>query len=212
MDEEDYAEVAAIVDVAIAIHRPHPTADADLRKRMYRDGLRQIITHPELALGLIDPFPDNHPTLPAARRYEYIRKMYAFYDYWKINDDRLCALHGDFGVLNLFKQADGAFDIIDYSRIPWGEPGTDIGWLLGAFWHEYLISGNDYFKHMGEALLRTYEQRAQDPRIREGVCLTISLSAIIYATPLFWGEKDPAQVDVLFTSAENILNNRIFAW
>ncbi|OGB74876.1 hypothetical protein A2810_00105 [candidate division Kazan bacterium RIFCSPHIGHO2_01_FULL_49_10] len=213
VDETDVAELAQIVDYIIKIHQiPYPSADIERRRYVYNDSLRSILTHPELIVTLLHDFTDDHPLLPANEHGQYIDLMLSLIRKWRDRQDRLVALHGDFWGANLFFRRDNSIWVIDYSRIPWGDRGIDVGvWLAQYLWL-YHETGNPYFQELGERFLDMYIAKSGDQEIRQAVSLALGLMGVIRISPRFYPDLDMKIGKRFLDNILEILRNNQFIW
>ncbi|MFH2232579.1 MAG: phosphotransferase, partial [Patescibacteria group bacterium] len=142
----------------------------------------------------------------------YIGLMLNLIHKWKDRCDRLVALHGDFWGTNLFFKKDGSIWVIDYSRIPWGDRGIDIGWWLSQYLWFYHETQNEYFKELGEKFLDMYEKKSGDKEIRRAVSLALGLMGIIYISPRFYPDLNMEIGKKFFYNILEILNVNQFVW
>lgn len=213
IDEADLAELQKITDYIIKIHQiKYPSLDVGRQKSVYNDGLRSVITNPELTIMLLHDFDDSHQLLPSKDHGNYIGLMLNLTRQWKDRHDRLVALHGDFWGANLFFKDDGSLWVIDYSRIPWGDRGIDIGWWLAQYLWFYHETKNEYFKELGEKFLDMYEQKSGDKEISKAVSLSLGLLGVIYISPRFYPNLDMEIGKKFFDNILEILQGGRFIW
>ncbi|MDD2758033.1 MAG: hypothetical protein PHD72_01505 [Patescibacteria group bacterium] len=213
IEPEDLSELEKITDYISAVHRvKHPSSDAGQLKAVYNDSLRAVLTNPELAIMLLSDYTDSHPLLPAGEHGAYVGLMLNLMYQWKDRSDRLTALHGDFWGANLFVRKDGSVWMIDYSRIPWGDPGIDIGWWLAQYIWFYHATGNQYFKTMGDKFLELYIAKTNDQEIKQTVALSLGLLNIIFLSPRFYPDLDLSVGKSFFDNIVAILKKGTFIW
>lgn len=213
IDETDLAELEKITDYISDIHKiKHPSGDSERLKSVYNDSLRNVLANPELTIMLLNDFTDTHEILPAREHGNYIGLMLSLIYQWKDRYDRLSALHGDFWGTNLFFRKDKSIWVIDYSRIPWGDPGIDIGiWLAQYLWF-YHETGNEYFKELGEKFLEMYIKKSRDQEIRQTVGLVLGLAGVIYISPKLYPNLNLETGKKFFDNILKILKNNQFIW
>ena len=214
LDEEDAHELAAVIEFISGVHAiRHPSADEKIKKAVYNDGIRAVIVHPELTFTLLHDFPHDYPHLPLKDQERIIGLMWANTHDWKDRADRLTALHGDFWGANIFFKHDGSLFAIDYSRIPWGDPGIDVGWWLSQYLWRYHKTGNPYFKELGEEFLRRYIAKTGDTEIRKAVTLSIGFLGIVNIYPKFHPDGiEKALGDNFLGAIYQTLENKEFVW
>ncbi|NTU99237.1 aminoglycoside phosphotransferase family protein, partial [Candidatus Falkowbacteria bacterium] len=180
VDDEDRKQLSLIADALIKIHSvKHPSNDASRLKAVYDDGLRNMLSNPELFLMVLSEFPEDYAVLDLEGQKEIISLVYENIKACMGCHVRLSALHGDFWGANIFFKDDGDIFIIDYSRIPWGDPGIDVGWFIAEYLWQYHLTGNSYFKELIELWLEIYEQKSGDKEIRKHMPLVIAWTGIV---------------------------------
>lgn len=212
IDSQDITELEKITDLIADIHViKYSSSDEEYLKRIYNDGLRSIITNPELTFTLLQYFSEENKILPREKHAEYVGLMLKNVYKWEDRSDRLCALHGDFWGTNLYFTKKGTF-LIDFSRIPWGDPGIDIGfWIAQYVWFFY-ETGNLYFKDLLDKFLANYIKKTSDNEIRETVCLSLGLMGIIYTNPKFYPNINEDIAKKFMDNMWKILKEQKFTW
>ncbi|MBD3306337.1 hypothetical protein GF339_08025 [candidate division KSB3 bacterium] len=191
--------------------RQYPSDNPALLKNIYRDSLRRILTHPELTLFFLQSFPANHPLLPRRNHQEYLGLMLEGIYGWEDRFDRLRALHGDFWGPNLCFTDESAA-LLDDSRIPWGDPGMDIGGWMVQYVKFYHQTGNPYFQELGETFLTLYEERTHDTEIRRALCLPMGFLGVVNLTPLLPCDLDEAARGTFLQAIYAMLRTQTFTW
>ncbi len=213
VDETDIAELEKITDYLVKIHKiKHPSKDTERLKSVYNDGLRNVLTNPELTIMLLHDFTNSDKILPAKEHGNYVGLMLTLIHKWKDRHERLVALHGDFWGANLFFKKDGEIWVIDYSRIPWGDAGVDVGWWLSRYLWFYHETQNEYFKELGEKFLDMYERKSNDKEIHQAVSLVLGLMGIIMISPRFYPNLDTVIGKRFFDNIVDILKNSQLIW
>ncbi len=211
VDEYDKVVTSSVVDTIASIHAlSYPSKDNDQLKALYMDGLRGELVHPEITLTLMHELDEDHPVIPPSKQGEYVGLYLKLIHAWKGRSDRLRALHGDLWGANVFVRKDKTSWIIDFSRIPWGDPGIDIGRWMGQYVWFYILTKNLYFKELGELFLETYAQKTGDEEIRKAASLGYIFSGFIY--PVFFDKEDLSVRKKMFEHACKILDKGEFFW
>lgn len=211
VDENDRREIQSITETIGSIHSIKPPAidEAHLRA-IYMDGLRAELVHPELTLSFVHSLDEEHPVLPPSKQADFIALYMKVIHDWKGHYSRTRALHGDFWGSNLLVHKDSSISLIDFSRIPWGDPGIDIGrWMAQYVWL-YLVTQNSYFKKLGELFLETYVQRTGDMEIRKALVTGYVFPILIYAS-LFTDHKEETRKK-MFEHGCEVLKKGEFFW
>lgn len=213
ISQSDIIEIKKVVEYISSIHAvKYPLKDSERMKEAYNDGIRSVINSPELAIMMLHDFDENHPILNRAEQKEYLGLMYDVMHKWKNRSDRLCALHGDFWGANFFFKPDYSTWVIDYSRIPWGDPGIDVGWWISQYLWFYTETGNSYFKELGEEFLKEYEGKTGDKEIRKAVSIVLGLMGLIFVFPRFYPDRDAVLGKKFIALITKILKTGELSW
>lgn len=211
IDETDRTEIASIISYIAKVHAiRHPLTDPEELKLIYNDSLRSSLTHPETTLSFLHKLGADHPFLPLERQKMYMGLMWDIIHTRKDRFDRLTALHGDFWGGNLFFKADGSVWVIDYSRMPWGDPAVDVGHWMSQYLRIYHETENEYFKNLGEYFIQEYIRVTGDNEIRNHLALELGTMGSIY---LSFTPHPSEQVEQSFLDAiiESMRTNT-FVW
>lgn len=213
VDKEDIEEISKVVDYIVKIHSiKHPSKDEERLRAVYNDSLRATLIHPELTMMLLHDFPIDHPVLPLEKQREYIGLIWNLLQIWRDKCERLTALHGDFWGTNFFFRKDGSTWVIDYSRIPWGDPGIDVGWWFTQYLWFYHETQNHYFKELGEKFLSIYIEKTKDKEVRKSASLVMGFIGLIYITPRFFPELDQNLAKRFLNNILEIIKNNEILW
>jgi thiamine kinase-like enzyme len=215
VDNGDLNELHQIADAAAKIHsQKHPSNNPEILKAVYNDSLRSALGNPELTLMILNDyfFGKNDRIMPYRKQPHYVGLMINQINLWKDRSDRLRALHGDFGILNIFFDDKGKISVIDHSRFPWGDPGFDIGWLMAQYLWLYHINKNPYYKGLGENFLKMYEKKTGDKEIRQAMGLAHGIMGLILICPRFYPNLDPKRAKKFFDNVIKIMKDNKFSW
>lgn len=212
-DEKDKKEIKAIADLLVRIHAgPRPDFSAAALKTLYNDSLQSLLAYPGYFFLFLADFGDKHPLLPRSSHADYIGLILDLIYRWQGRADRLRPLHGDFWGANIFCQPKGKVSVIDFSRIPYGEPGIDVGYFVAQYLWFYHSTGNSYFKKLGELFIESYAAKAGDKEIRQTLCLPLGLLALLYCNPGFHPDNEAAAEQSFFAAVKKILKRQVFGW
>ncbi|MES2203579.1 MAG: phosphotransferase [Patescibacteria group bacterium] len=212
VDERDHIETASIVELLVSIHKVKPDfSDKNRLKMAYMDGLRAELVHPELTMTFLHQYDEKHPFLPPSVQAEYIVLYLQLMHTWRDRSERICALHGDFGAGNTFIRTDGSAWTIDFARVPWGDPGIDIGWSMIHYIWLYFITKNPYYKELGELYLTSYEAKTGDKEIRRAAALGYVFMGFIFPA-VYVDDADEPTRTAFFKHTLEILRRGEFFW
>ena len=216
VDDEDRAQLEAIADELIKIHSArYPAIAVQDKARVdaaYADGIRSMLTNPELSVMVLSEFPSDYKVLDLEGQKEMISLMYETIKRWMGRSDRLASLHGDFWGANIFFREDKSIFIIDFSRIPWGDPSIDAGWFISQYLWYYHLTGNKYFKELTETWLDIYEKKSGDKEVRKAITLVLGWSGIVQIYPR-WFPDINVEVGIKFINhVKDILKKGEFFW
>jgi thiamine kinase-like enzyme len=98
-------------------------------------------------------------------------------------DVKLACLHGDFWGANFYFKTDGSSWVIDYSRIPYGDPAIDVGWWISQYIWLYIKTKKTLYKQLLKFFLDDYISISADLEIKERLPAVIALMMIINISP-----------------------------
>lgn len=212
-DEEDRKQLSVIADSLIKIHSiKHNSTNKDRLNAIYNDGIRNVLTHPELSVMVLSEFPEDYKILDLKSQQEIISLMYENIKKWIGRGDRLTALHGDFWGANIFLNSEGDVSLIDFSRIPWGDPAIDVGWFLAEYLWKYHETGNIYFKELTEMWLDVYQEKSGDKDLRKAIPLAIGWIGIVRVYPRWFPNIDVETGKKFINHIIKILKHHEFIW
>jgi len=209
IDSSDTKQIGNVVDIIWDIHKMRPNQNLDL---LYKDGLRSLLTNSEITTSLLSDFEYDHPILNIDKQKEYLGNLWELIRHFDKNSDRTSALHGDFWGGNLFFGKDNNPWLIDFSRIPWGDAGIDIGWWFGQYLWFYYETNNPYLKDLGNLFLEKYELKSQDKKIRETMSLGLAVAGIIYISPKIHPNLDLNIANQFWNHIDKTIKDRKFEW
>ncbi len=130
----------------------------------------------------------------------------------KGDSDRLTILHGDFWYDNIIiSQSDIYF--IDFSRIPYGDPGIDVGRFIGEIFVQYIISEDKKWLNSIRLFLEKYLDITKDKQIINYIDMSVLWVIFIDSSPLVqqflkWDNKKIGKIEKFigsFSSFEEII-------
>ena len=213
IDDSDKREIDLIIDFIVKIHKiKHHSKDKEQLKSIYNDCLRNVIGNPEYLLMLLHSIPDNNPILCPQNQGEFMALMLENMHFFKDRSERLVALHGDFWGANVFFRKDGSFFVIDYSRMPWGDAGFDIGFWMSQYLLKYHQGNKIYFKELGNYFLNEYIRKTKDKEITQTMVYSLGLIAAMYASPIWVsGIEEKVRIS-FFNHICGMLKKKDFYW
>jgi len=213
VDGEDRGQLEKIADILVKIHSiKYPSSDKKELTAVYDDGIRSILTNPELSITFLSKFPNDYEILDLEGQKEMISLMYENIKAWVGRYDRLTALHGDFWGSNIFFGEENKCWIIDFSRIPWGDPAIDVGWFISEYLWYYHLTGNQYFRELAETWLSIYEKKSGDKELRRAMPLVIGWLAIARTSPVFSPVINVPAAKKFVLHVIDILRKKEFFW
>ncbi len=184
IDEEDKKEIEKVIDFIVPIHKTKPASKSKEKlNAMYNDYLRSVIGHPEYLLLLLQRVPDDSPVLKPKEQGKLVTLMLDNMHYFKNRSERLSAIHGDFWGANVFFRGDNSVFAIDYSRMPWGDPGFDVGIWMSQYMIKYHMSKSKYFKDLGNYFLEQYIDKTEDKGVINTMVYGLGVVSVIYSHP-----------------------------
>ncbi len=210
LDKEDILEADKIADYLIRLHSIKYEGDDNLKKIIYNDSLRTIIAHPELTFTFLQKIDQDIINL--SEQKEILGIMLDLMHKWKNRSDRLSAIHGDFWGGNIFFNKNKDITLIDHSRIPYGDPGIDLGWLIMQYISLYLETKNNYFKELGELILKKYEEKSKDKEIRKAMLIGLASVLIVALPSQPKSNEEKENARKIFLYVLKILKSGEFSW
>lgn len=176
-------------------------------KDLYQRWLQEVIINPEITFDITSCFPSEHKHFGNnTNKYKFISKMIEVYDIQRcnINSRKLSYLHGDFWASNILIDNDNNPFFIDYSRIPYGDAGIDIGRFLWSYALAKIITGKEVYIEAGKYFADIYIKETWDEDILKNSLLWYMWHGIIETfPPVFW-DKNP---DIADRIIEKILSD-----
>ena len=211
IDESDIEHLDKIIDIICNVHKVKPDKNLDY-SLLYKDGIRSLLTNSEITTSLLSDFDYNHPILNLNNQKEYLGYLWELIRHFDKNSKRVSALHGDFWGGNLFFGKDNNPWLIDFSRIPWGDAGIDIGWWFGQYLWFYYETKNPYIKKLGNLFLKKYILKSKDKKIRETMSLGLAVAGIIYISPKIHPNLDLDIASQFWNHIDKTIKNKKFDW
>lgn len=213
VDEEDKREIDQVVEFIANVHKVKPKTDSEKKlNAIYNDYLRSVIGHPEYLLLLLQRVPDDSPVLKPKEQHMLLSLMLENMHYFKNRSERLSAIHGDFWGANTFFREDGSMFAIDYSRMPWGDPGFDIGIWMSQYMIKYHITKSDYFKELGNYFLEQYIKKTGDSGVVNTMAYGIGVVSVIYSHPKSTPGIEDSARHSFYNHTINMLKRHEFYW
>lgn len=154
--------------------------------RLYKRSIREYLTNHETILSLYDQEPLNDSLNSIKKKIlNLMRTRYL----WLIDDfdwSRVTTLHWDFWHSNIiFNGTNPIF--IDFSRIPFGEPGIDIGHFIVNLEIEYMLTWNCKYLNWKKLFLDTYIEFSGDSDISSYLLFSVyHISSLILSDKIQW--------------------------
>lgn len=162
---------------------------------LYKRGFQEMIAHPEITLDVLACFPADHPYFGVCdAKYAYLDMLFRLNDEYRLDAPKrkLSYLHGDFWSSNILVDENEEPFFIDYSRIPYGDAGIDIGWFVGTFIMEWILTGKTAYRDAAKHFIEEYIRATGDADILRYSLMSLFWVGIITAFPPVFGDKDPA--------------------
>ncbi len=213
VDAGDVAEIEAITDLISSIHNgPKPSKDLKVLNAIYNDSLQSVVAYPGMFFMFLSDFGAKHFLLPRSKHGSYVSSILNVLYSWENLGERLRPLHGDFWGSNVFINSQGKATAVDFSRIPYGEPGIDVGYFVAQYLWFYHETGNLYFKKLGELFIKKYSEKSGDKEIRNALCVPMGLLALLYINPRFHPDNKKKTEKTFFETIVKIIKAKKFLW
>ena len=195
-----------IVKIANKIWQIHKNGNKNLqnlsednKKFLYNRSLREVITHPETVFSTYETRIVNTKDEDFFKKYIW-KMLDTYFKYMEKNSfHRISYLHWDFWQGNIMEDKNGNIEFIDFSRIPYGEPGIDIGRFLAQFQIDSIINvqnkeRNDKLQNL---FLENYIKVTKDEKILDYIKLWQLWVGFINLSPLLqqFLKRDETKID-----------------
>jgi thiamine kinase-like enzyme len=212
IDQTDKDEIDKVIDYIVPIHKTKPIGKSSkMLNALYNDYLRSVIGHPEYNF-ILHYMPEDSPVLKPKEQGEFVALMHENMHYFKDKSQRLGAIHGDFWGANLFFREDGSVFLIDHSRMPWGDPGFDVGIWMSQYLIRYHITGSKYFKELGDYFLQQYINKTGDKGITKTMVYSLGVVSTIYASSnMTPGIENKVRMS-FYENVHKMLKDKEFSW
>ncbi|MDD2891815.1 MAG: phosphotransferase [Candidatus Gracilibacteria bacterium] len=181
--------------IAILHTKEVPEQSDDIyAKELYIRGYRELLINPELTLDVFSQFDPSHSFFgQVPHKHNYLEKMHQEYDRMILStrERKLSFLHGDFWSSNILIDTENNPFFIDYSRIPYGDAGIDIGWFVGNFVLEYIKTKNRIYLDAAKVFMDEYIKETGDKDILQYLVLPLFWLGIINIFPPVFGDHHP---------------------
>jgi Ser/Thr protein kinase RdoA (MazF antagonist) len=193
LDHGDVERAEALARFLAAVH-----AEKHDEPTLYERRIRELVSHGECLMGILDSYPHPYPPLPpaACERLEQA----AVTCRWRLRalTHRLAKVHGDFHPWNLLFRAGADFSVLDRSRGEWGEPADDVSALAVNYLFFGLQRGGgreatvaEPFLTLFRTFLHTYLQASGDAEILEVLPPFFAFRALVIAHPRWYPSLSP---------------------
>jgi len=187
--KSDEEKINLISDYLAAIHSIK--YDGDNSDHLYKRVVRDFVGHGELAMGVIDTFPDKLDFTTNKELVEIVKKMVEWWDSIKGKHNRLAVIHGDFYPGNIW--FDGKeLVVFDRSRFRYGDPADDITALSMNFINYSMMSYGEFrdpFKKLTELLFQGYFKNRGDKELLKVAPLFYAFRALVCIHPVFYSAE-----------------------
>jgi hypothetical protein len=181
------------------------------RKVLYDRANRRIIHDNELTAGVADLIDFSISTWISPYEVDVVLQglMNQARRTMGSHPERLTPIHGDFWAANIFFHPEKGV-ITNDTRIGWGEPATDAGWMIGEFLMQDLIRFGEFghdFTNVVIASLQRYQELRHDPDLLRYIGLGYGFQA--FAEAVFTPNLSDTQRRTLFATGIGALANQI---
>lgn len=166
-----------------------------------RRSQREVFTNPQTTLDVLACYPLDHPILGITTgKYQYIQNMLRIIDREAGFSDQISCvpLHGDFWSSNILIDSNEKPFLIDYSRIPYGDPAIDVGTFLGSLIFDGLTHDAPVYFSAAREFIDSYKKHRNisDARLLDRSLLVLFWMGIIRMYPPVFGNTPPEKLGV----------------
>lgn len=207
LSEKDREMISEIAKKIAKIHSKKidiPRAD---EKATYERWFLELTNTPELMFNVLSNFPENHKYFWACTfKYDYLSKMFETCDIYRMNraGRRPTHLHGDFWMSNILIDNTPSAHFIDFTKIPFWDPGIDIWWFVSYALLTKIATGKEIYLDFARFFMDEYKKFSWDENVLKYWLQSLLWMGIIFLSPNVWGSKDPKLADEIISK---ILNN-----
>jgi len=112
----------------------------------------------------------------------------------------------------VFFKEGGEMFVVDYSRMPWGEPGFDVGFWVSQYLLNYHKYKNDYFRKLGQLFLDKYVERTGDKEIVKTMVYSLGLISVMYSSSTWVPGIDDGVRKSFYEHITEMLKRKEFFW
>lgn len=201
----DRRRLDVLVDYLVALH-----LERGGRPAVYTRAVRDLVGGGEGIFGMIDGYPCDVPSAPAARLRALEERCLAWR--WRLRgrERRLCATHGDFHPFNLLFTGDTDLTVLDASRGAAGEAADDLTALAINFVFFALDRRGAWAAGLGELWHRLWSRYLAATGDREVLIVAppwLAWRALVVANPRWYPGLSAAGRDRLLTWIEATLDH-----
>lgn len=178
-----------MVDSLVRIHQDSRHAPADAAAA-YDYSTQAVIHNPELMPGVRDFLRQHHPQLLSAKQYgQLMASMMEVREHLGTHPERLTKVHGDYWAANIFltpSTESGKDQLISTdTRLTWGEPAADVGWMIGEWCQQALVRTGHFsgeFWQTAVMMVERYKKVSGDRLVEKYMALGYAFQAFAEAT------------------------------
>jgi hypothetical protein len=183
----DGARADALADYLADIHRDpvaHPT--------WHRRRLRELVGSGECIAGIADSYPAPFAFIDDALLLEVEALALKWRYRLRRRAERLRTIHGDFHPWNILFASGVAFQVLDRSRGPFGDPADDVASLSMNYIFFALRTTGGFdgpFASLFQRFWRRYTERSGDRELAGVVAPHYAFRALVLANPLWYPKE-----------------------
>jgi aminoglycoside phosphotransferase family enzyme len=197
-DKDDIGRCLELSNYLAGVHKNkflvgvnYPAEKIDTAKSLYKRVMREVISHNELTLGVLDfDWEEKDWGVTRKELYGFLADALVYKESLKGNYGRLGRIHGDFWDKNiLFK--DNKLIASDTSRFIWGEPAIDVAGLVARFMNFDLVNFGTLegpFSNLTKVFIENYLEKTKDTDILRVMPYVFSFYVIVSSHPAFHPE------------------------
>lgn len=189
--KNDIDRVETLSNYLVKIHKIKFDGDQDHAKSLYKRHTRDFVGS-DFLMDVLDTYPEKNGFVSKDEIYDLVNKIYQYREETKQMFTRLRKVHGDFHPGNV-RFYDGGFEVLDSSRVIWGEPADDVACMaINYVWNSIKQRGSfeGDFAKLFSIFYENYVQKSGDNEIAKLIPMFFAVRSIVLTHPIFFDEKD----------------------
>lgn len=191
-NKNDFRRALILSNYLVKVHKKKVELEKEISLSLYKRHSRDCVGSVFLT-DVLDTYPKVIKFVSWEEIYSFVNKIYIFREKIKNSPERLRKIHGDFHPGNIRFLDGNKIEILDASRIIWGEPADDIASLLINYvWYALKETGKfeGNFRKLFEVFWNNYLKKIKDKNIAKYIPLFFAIRSVVLTHPAFFEAED----------------------